>query len=44
MKEWNIPVTWTVFGKVKVTADTLVEAMKIARDDEGVLPLPTESD
>lgn len=44
MKEWNIPVTWTVFGKVKVTADTLIEAMKIARDDEGVLPLPTESD
>lgn len=44
MKEWSIPVTWTVCGKVKVEADTLAEAMKIARDDDGVLPLPSESD
>ncbi|MBR2874371.1 MAG: hypothetical protein IKC00_00920 [Clostridia bacterium] len=27
-----------------VDADTLVEAMETARDDEGVIPLPTESD
>ena len=27
-----------------VDADTLVEAMETARDDEGVIPLPSESD
>ena len=27
-----------------VNADTLKEAMETARDDEGVIPLPTESD
>ena len=44
MKKWNIPVTWEVCGYVYVDADTLVEAMETARDDEGVIPLPTESD
>ena len=29
---------------VYVDADTLVEAIETARDDEGVIPLPTESD
>ena len=44
MKRWKIPVTWEVCGYVYVDADTLVEAMETARDDEGVIPLPTESD
>ena len=44
MKKWKIPVTWEVCGYVYVEADTLVEAMETARDDEGVIPLPTESD
>ena len=44
MKKWKIPVTWEVCGYVYVDADTLVEAMETARDDEGVFPLPTESD
>ena len=44
MKKWKIPVTWEVCGYVYVDADTLVEAMETARDDEGVIPLPTESD
>ena len=44
MKKWEIPVTWEVFGKVVVEADTLVEAMHIARDEEEILPLPDESD
>ena len=44
MKKWEIPVTWEVCGYVYVDADTLVEAMETARDDEGVIPLPTESD
>ena len=44
MKKWKIPVTWEVCGYVYVDADTLVEAMETARDDEGVIPLPIESD
>ncbi len=44
MKRWKIPVTWEVCGYVYVEADTLEEAMEQARDDEGVIPLPTESD
>ena len=44
MKKWKIPVTWEVFGNVVVEADTLAEAMKIARDEEEILPLPEESD
>ena len=44
MKKWKIPVTWEVCGYVYVDADTLVEAMETARDDEGVIPLPSESD
>ena len=44
MNRWKIPVTWEVCGYVYVDADTLVEAMETARDDEGVIPLPTESD
>ncbi len=37
---WRIPVTWEVCGVVNVLANTLKEAMKIAKDDDGVLPLP----
>ena len=44
MKKWKIPVTWEVFGNVVVEADTLAEAMHIARDEEEILPLPDESD
>ena len=44
MKRWKIPVTWEVCGYVYVEADTLEAAMETARDDEGVIPLPTESD
>ena len=40
MATWKIPVTWEKYGMVKVEADTLEEAMEIARDDVGVIPLP----
>ncbi len=42
MKTWKIPVTWEVCAFVEVEAKTLVEAMQIARDEEGKIPLPTE--
>lgn len=44
MKKWRIPATWQVCGFVTVEAATLSEAMVIARDDDGVLPLPMQSD
>ena len=44
MKSWSIPVTWEVYGRVVIEANTLEEAMEKARDDEGVIPLPDEND
>ena len=35
MKSWSIPVTWEVYGRVVIEANTLEEAMEKARDDEG---------
>ncbi len=45
-KTWKIPVTWEVCSTIMVEAPTLKEAMIIARDDEGDIPLPsyTETD
>ena len=44
MKSWKIPVTWEVCATINVEADTLHEAMEIARDDAGEIPLPTDTD
>ena len=43
MKEWTIPVCWEMCGTVTVQANTLDEAMEIARDDDGNLPLPADA-
>lgn len=40
MKEWRIPVCWQMMGTVKVEADTLENAIQIAWDDAGVIPIP----
>lgn len=42
--QWKIPVTWEVCAMLTVEADTLEEAMEIARDDDGKIPCPTDSD
>lgn len=42
-KTWRIPVTWEMNGCIKVEAETLAEAMEIAKDDDGVIPIPTDS-
>lgn len=44
MKQWRIPVQWEVCAMLKVNAYTLEEAMEIARDDDGIIPLPTDND
>ncbi len=40
MAIWKIPVRWIMMGTIKVEANSLEEAIEIARDDEGVIPLP----
>lgn len=40
MKKWEIPVTWAMMGKVKVEANTLAEAIEIAEDKYGAIPIP----
>lgn len=40
MKTWRIPVCWTMMGTVNVEAKTLDEAIEIAKDDAGVIPIP----
>ena len=42
MKTWNIPVCWTMMGTVNVEAKTLDEAIKIAKDDAGIIPIPDD--
>ena len=42
MKTWNIPVCWTMIGTVHVEAKTLDEAIEIAKDDAGIIPIPDD--
>ena len=42
MKNWNIPVCWTMMGTVNVEAKTLDEAIEIAKDDAGIIPIPDD--
>ena len=44
LPEWRIPVTWSVCGYVKIPAATLEEAMEIAKDEDGIISLPDDSD
>ena len=43
MRSWQIPVCWEMCGMVTVEADTLEEAVEIARDDDGDIPLPDDA-
>lgn len=44
MKEWRIPVSYEMAGVVKVQANTLEEAIKIAADEAEEIPLPDDAD
>ena len=44
MKTWIIPVVWTMMGTVTVEANTLDEAIEIAKDENGVIPIPEDAD
>lgn len=43
MKIWRIPVSWSVSSVIDIEADTLAEAIEIAKDEAGIIPLPDES-
>ena len=42
MKTWKIPVVWQEMGTIVVEANTLAEAIEIARDDDGIIPIPDD--
>jgi hypothetical protein len=44
MKNWIIPVSWEVCSTIEVEANTLEEAIKIATDEDGEIPCPTDTD
>ena len=44
LPEWTVPVTWEMCGNVKVYAATMEEALEIAKDEDGVIPLPDDAD
>lgn len=44
MKTWRIPVSWVASALIDVQANSLSEAMHIAEDSEGKLPLPNDSE
>lgn len=44
MKKFKVPVTWEVYATIEVEAETLEEAMKIAEDEDGEIPLPTQTE
>lgn len=44
MKQWKIPVTWEVCATITVEADSLDEAMEMARDDNCEIPCPVDND
>lgn len=44
VKTWKIPVVWTMMGIVTVEAKTLKEAINIAQDKDGVIPIPDNGD
>lgn len=40
MKSWRIPVVWQEMAVIDVVANTLKEAVELARDDAGTIPIP----
>lgn len=42
MKTWRIPVVWQEMAVIEVVADTLKEAVELAKDDAGTIPIPQD--
>jgi hypothetical protein len=43
MKEYKIPVEWSVYGTIEVKAKSVEEAVKKAEEEKDDYPLPTEN-
>ena len=41
---FHIPVVWSMTSVIDVEADSIEEAMEIAKDEEGKIALPDKSD
>lgn len=42
MKKFSIPVTWAVWDKIEIEAETLEEAIRYVKDNIDEIPLGTE--
>lgn len=42
MKKFSIPVTWEVWDKIEVEAETIEEAIKYVKENIDTIPLGTE--
>lgn len=42
MKKFSIPVTWEVWDKIEIEAETIEEAIRFFEDNVDVLPLGTD--
>lgn len=44
MKKFSIPVTWEVWDKIEVEAETIEEAIQYVKDNLDTIPLGSESE
>lgn len=42
VKSWKVPVSWQCCAVITVEASSLAEAIEIAKDEAGVIPLPDD--
>lgn len=42
MKKFSIPVTWEVWDKIEIEAETIEEAIKYVKENIDTIPLGTE--
>ena len=42
MKTWRIPVVWQETAMIDIVANTLREAVELAKDKDGVIPIPED--
>ena len=42
MKTWRVPVVWQETAMIDIVANTLREAVELAKDKDGVIPIPDD--
>jgi hypothetical protein len=43
MKKFIIPIEWSVCSEIEIEANSLKEAIEIAKDENDNIPLPTDN-